>query len=227
MEITELGGGCNVMQLMETTEILEDTCNSKNMLRGEDLELKPNEPFLNYMRLALDSPTGEGNFSNISSKELESAQDQLEWQSRIKPTRLPVLKLHTGNKMFTRTAECDIFVKFLYHKKSVVVCQMRKDRMCRMVDVPFDNITSFCFSFDQQSDILKIEVNSSLKFFSAAKPPPGMFHQWEVDDSKDDEFYFPESKYLRIETGKGSMEKCYAKLLYANPDLPCLVTSAN
>ncbi|EEC80649.1 hypothetical protein OsI_23041 [Oryza sativa Indica Group] len=222
MEISGPGGGSNHTHLTERGEILEDAHDKKDELRAEDLELKLNEPFLNFMRLRLIPQWGQGFTSEC---QLKTAQDQLEWHSQIKPTRLPVLALHIGNKKFARTNECDIFVKFFYHKKSVIF-QMSKDKLCRKVDIPFDDITSFCFVFGQQSDILTIEVKSSLIPLSAAKPLPGKFLDWKVDYSKDDEYYFPESKSLWVEAEKGSLEKTYAKLKYTNPHLTCLFTDA-
>ncbi|KAL5199935.1 hypothetical protein ABZP36_021138 [Zizania latifolia] len=205
---------------MERTEVLEDTHNKKDELAAEDLELELSESFLNFTSLMLEQQKDEGTF-NLSSKreELKTAHGQLDWKnSQIKPTRFPARILCIGKKKFTWTDQCNIFAKFCYRSKSVI-CQMCKGRWCRKVEIPFKDITTFCLLLGQESDFLILVAKSSLKPFKAAKPLPGMFHDWKVDDSKDDEDSFPESKYLYIQIENGTMEKCYPKLLYTNPKL--------
>ncbi|KAG8075865.1 hypothetical protein GUJ93_ZPchr0006g43786 [Zizania palustris] len=205
---------------MERTEILEDTHNKKDELAAEDLELELSESFLNFISLMLKQQKDEDNF-NLSSKreELKTAHGWLDWKnSQIKPTRFHARILCIGKKKFTWTNECNIFAKFCYRSNSVI-CQMCKGSWCRKVEIPFKDITTFCLLLGQESDFLVIVAKSSLKLFKAAKPLPGMFHDWKVDDSKDDEDSFPESKSFIFLIEKGTMEKCYPKLLYTNPKL--------
>ncbi|XP_062178547.1 uncharacterized protein LOC133883284 [Phragmites australis] len=222
----QLGSRGDDMHLDKGEENAEDTPDTQR------LKLEISDSFLSSISLML---AWDRNGSSVQSKyndrnkyeELKTAQNQLISVKKGKrmPTVLPLRTLTIGHQKFISMGECNIFAKFCYLTKNVV-CQMCYEKLSRKVDILFSDITSILVCFDRREfDTLRIEAKSSFKSFSADKPRPGKFPDWEVDNSEEDGC-FPESKFVFLEIEKGVLEKGFAKLMYSYPRLERIVKFA-
>ncbi|CAN6301744.1 unnamed protein product [Urochloa humidicola] len=225
MKIPEqLARSANDMQVDQGDENADAVLEKTDQQPTQSLNFEISDPFLTSIRLMLAWDRNaflQSKYNDrLAYEELTAAQNHLTSARNCKrvSTELPLLTFTIGNKKFIRKGDCNILASFCYITQ-LVVCKLCYEKLTRRVDIPFSDITSLHVCFDERGcDTLRIEARSSLQYFSADKPRPGMFTFWKVDDSKEDDS-FPESRFVFLEIEKGMLEKGLAKLLYMDPRL--------
>ncbi|XP_014753404.2 uncharacterized protein LOC104582431 [Brachypodium distachyon] len=138
---------------------------------------------------------------------------------RRKPRCLAVRALQLGPHKIARTDEVDIVAKFLYNKPRRIVCELCRHGGFARIDILCSNIRLMQACFDHaRFDTLKIHVKSSSHRYRAERAPPGRHRRWERCTD-----FTPKTFCLQFE--KGTLERCYGKMLYTDPPLILLTLS--
>ncbi|PNT78179.1 hypothetical protein BRADI_1g74877v3, partial [Brachypodium distachyon] len=115
--------------------------------------------------------------------------------------------------------EVDIVAKFLYNKPRRIVCELCRHGGFARIDILCSNIRLMQACFDHaRFDTLKIHVKSSSHRYRAERAPPGRHRRWERCTD-----FTPKTFCLQFE--KGTLERCYGKMLYTDPPLILLTLS--
>ncbi|KAF7050270.1 hypothetical protein CFC21_058659 [Triticum aestivum] len=181
--------------------------------RAPRLGLEIREPFLRLitsMRAALD-PAADDRGAGPEGEEPPAVKNQ----GRRRLTRVGLRALQIGDSKIDRTDEFDIAAKFQYKKPKKMVLQLHRADALVKIDILWSNILAMSARFDDaRFDKLRIQVKCASERYSAPQPAAAsrMHLRWQRCDD-----VIPRTFFLWFD--KGTLERGYGKMMYADPSL--------